>query len=214
MGGKSSPANSQMVNFEMAQAAEARAKEAARQGRLDQGKSAIDALFGPTNFNNAFYDKYNAANLAYNLPQLQTQYGKAKRDMTYDLARAGTLRSTAAGEAQKYLEGEKAVNEAAIRAKADVDTAGLRESIQSQKAQALNQLYATEDPGVAANTATQMVANAQLSKPNLSPLGEMFKPLIIGAGGAYQGYNNQREFQDAMRAPSLYRSSMTTTQDY
>lgn len=211
MGGKSTPANNQMVQFELAQAGEARAKEAQRQARLNQGKQMIDQLFGPTNFSQPFYDKYNQASLNYNLPQLKTQYDKAKRDLTYDLARAGTLRSTAAGQAQGLLENEKAVNEAAIRAKADTDTAALRNSILSQQQQAYNQLYATEDPDVAANTATSMVANAQLSQPNLNPLGELFKPLIIGAGGAFSGYNNQQQFQDAMRAPTPYRSSLTTT---
>jgi hypothetical protein len=76
--------------------------------------------------------------------------------MTYDLARAGTLRSSVAGEAQGYLENENAVNEASLRAKADTDTASLRQSIASQQQQAYNQLYATEDPDVAANTATQL----------------------------------------------------------
>jgi hypothetical protein len=213
MGGKSSPQNQQMVQFEMSQAADARAREAQRQARLDQGKGAIDALFGPTNFGAPFYDRYTKASLDYDMPQLQTQYDKARRDMTYDLARAGTLRSTAAGQAQGFLENERAVNEGAIRARADTDTAALRQSIQSQQAQALNQLYATEDPGVAANTATSMVANAQLAKPNLDPLGELFKPLIIGAGGAYGGYANQNAFNDAMRAPNPYaRGSGSITQ--
>ncbi|MEY9184691.1 hypothetical protein ABIG06_006239 [Bradyrhizobium sp. USDA 326] len=201
MGGKSSPSNSQMVQFEMEQAQEARQKEADRQARLNVGKTAIDKLFGADNFGDAFYNKYNKASLDYSLPQLQTQYEKAKRDMTYDLARAGTLRSTAAGEAQGYLENENAVNEAALRAKADTDTASLRQSIASQQQQAYNQLYATEDPDVAANTATQMVANASIQQPNISPLGDLFKPLVIGAvsgvnsaidtGGFYKNLNSK-----------------------
>lgn len=206
MGGKSSAPNQNLTQFEMQQAQEARDLENRRQARLQQGKTAIDQLFGPTNFNDSFYNKFNNASLNYNLPQLDTQYRKAKRDLTYDLARAGTLRSTGAGEAQGYLENERAVNEAAIRAKADTDTAGLRQSVASQQQQAFNQLYATEDPDVAASTATHMVANAQLAQPNLSPLGELFKPLIIGASSGVGGFNEQQQFQNQLRARNPYSS--------
>ncbi|WLB24965.1 hypothetical protein QIH85_24090 [Bradyrhizobium japonicum] len=211
MGGKSSPSNSQMVQFEMEQANEAKQKEADRQARLNVGKEAIDKLFGADNFGTDFYEKYNKASLDYNLPQLTTQYNKAKQDLTYDLARAGTLRSTAAGQAQGYLENENAVNEAAIRAKADTDTASLRQSIASQQQQAYNQLYATEDPDVAANTATHMVANAQIAQPNISPLGDLFKPLVIGATGAYQGYNDQTTLNNALKTSNPLSSGSGVT---
>src|SRR5262249_23317801 len=148
-----------------------------RQARLDQGKQAIDQLFGGNNFGDDFYNKYGNAELNYSLPQLQQQYDQAKAGMTYDLARAGTLRSTAAGYAQGLLEQQNAVNEAALRAKADTAPAALRQSIASQQQQAYNQLYATEDPSVAANTAANSVANAQLVQPNLNPLGDMFKTI-------------------------------------
>jgi hypothetical protein len=46
MGGKSGPSNNQMVQFEMQQAQQATDKENLRQARLDQGKTAIDQLFG------------------------------------------------------------------------------------------------------------------------------------------------------------------------
>jgi hypothetical protein len=202
MGGKSSPSNSQMVQFEMQQANEAKQKEADRQARLNVGKSAVDKLFGADNFGDAFYNKYNKAALDYTMPQLDTQYGKAKRDMTYDLARAGTLRSSVAGEAQGYLENEKAVNEAALRAKADTDTASLRQSIASQQQQAYNQLYATEDPDVAANTATHAVANAQVAQPNISPLGDLFKPLVIGGISAVNGYSDTSQLNNYLKTKS------------
>jgi hypothetical protein len=214
MGGKSAPTNNQMVQFEMQQAADARAKEELRQNRLNAGKTAIDQIFGPRNFGDEFYNKYTNAELNYNLPQLTTQYDRAKRDMTYDLARAGTLRSTAAGQAQGFLENERAVNEAGLRAKADVDTSSLRQAIASQQNQALNQLFATEDPAVAANTATSSAANAQLLQPNLSPLGELFKPLIIGAGSAFQGYNNQSSFNQGYNQasnPSMGQGTISFT---
>ena len=193
MGGKSGPSNNQMVQFEMQQAQEAKQKENKRQARLDQGKSAIDTLFGPENFGDDFYNKYQKAELDYTMPQLATQYDTAKNSMTYDLARAGTLRSSAAGYAQGLLENQNAVNEAGVRAKADTDTAALRQSIASQQQQAYNQLYSTEDPTVAANTAASSVANAQLQQPNTGALGDMFKPIAIGLGSALAPVYGQYE---------------------
>jgi hypothetical protein len=195
MGGKSGPSNNQMVQFEMQQAQEAKQKENKRQARLDQGKGAIDTLFGPDNFGDPFFNKYTKAELDYTLPQLTDQYEQAKTGMTYDLARAGTLRSTAAGYAQGLLEKQNAVNEAGVRAKADTDTAALRASIASQQQQAYNQLYATEDPTVAANTAATSVANAQLTQPNTGALGDLFKPIAIGLGSALAPVYGQSQAQ-------------------
>jgi len=202
MGGKSGPSNNQMVQFEMQQAQEAKDKENLRQARLNQGKSAIDQLFGKQNFGDDFYNKYTQANLNYSLPQLADQFTKAKTNLNYDLARAGTLRSTMAGYAQGDLTKQEGINEASLRAKADTDTAALRQSIASQQNQAYNQLYQTEDPTVAANTAANAVAGAQLSQPNLQPLGALFTPVAIGLGTAVsQPYGQYTANQMVSKSP-------------
>jgi microcystin-dependent protein len=212
MGGKSGPSNNQMVQFEMQQAQEAKDKENLRQARLAQGKGAIDQLFGNANFDDRFYNKYRDANLNYSLPQLEDQYGKSKTGLNYDLARAGTLRSTMAGFAQGDLLKQKGVNEAAIRAKADTDTAALRQSIASQQNQAYNQLYATEDPTVAANTAATSVAGAQLSQPNLQPLNAVFTPVAIGLGTALSAPYGQYTANQLVGKSPLGQGSQVTNQ--
>ena len=184
MGGKSGPSNNQMVQLEMQRAQEARDKENERQARLNQGKGAIDTIFGTENFGDDFCENYRKAGLDYTMPQLQSQYADAKRTSEADLARAGLLRSGAAGFVQNKLTEQQGVNEAGLRAKADTDTAELRKSIAAQQQQAYNQLYATEDPTVAANTAATSASNAQLQQPNPGSLGDMFKPIAIGLGSA------------------------------
>lgn len=211
MGGKSKSTNNAQLQFEMQQAAEAKQKEADRQARLEQGKTAIDQIFAGGGFDDAFYNKYKNAELNYSLPQLQDQYTLKKNQTTYDLARAGTLRSSAAGDAQAIMEKENAVNEAGIRSKADADTATLRSGILGEQQSALNQLYATEDPGVAANTATGMVAQGQIQQPNLQPLGELFKPLVIGSLAAGSNLVDQYNINRAMQAKSPSASSATFT---
>lgn len=200
MGGKSGPSNNQAVQLQMQQAQEAQDKENARQARLNQGKASIDSIFGNENFGDPFYEKYRKAELDYTLPQLESQYGEAKRTAEADLARAGLLRSGAAGFVQNKLTEQQGVNEAGLRAKADTDTAALRQSIAAQQQQAYNQLYATEDPTVAANTAASSAANAQLQQPNVSSLGDMFKPIAIGLGSAITPAYGQSEANRALAA--------------
>lgn len=213
MGGKSGPSNNQAVQLQMQQAQEAQDKENARQARLNQGKTAIDNIFGNDNFGDPFYDKYKNAELDYTLPQLDTQYTEAKRNAENDLTRAGLLRSGAAGFVQNKLTQQQGVNEAGLRAKADTDTAALRQSIAAQQQQAYNQLYATEDPTVAANTAANSAANAQLQQPNVSALGDMFKPIAIGLGSAIAPAVGQSEANRQLAAASgRGQGSIATTQ--
>ena len=209
MGGKSHSTNDAALQFQMQQAEEAKATEAARQARLAQGKTAVDQIFQGGGFDQPFYDKYQNAELDYSLPQLQTQFQQAKDQTTYDLARAGTLRSSAAGKAQANMELQNATNEASLRTKADADTAALRQGIEGEHQTALNQLYATEDPSIAENAATTSVNASQLQTPNLSPLGDLFKPLVIGSlapiSNAIGNYNYGQYTQLNPRTP--YQSS-------
>jgi hypothetical protein len=212
MGGKAGPSNNQMVGFEMQQAQEAKDKENLRQARLDQGKSAIDTLFSNANFGDNFYNTYNKAELDSSLPQLEDQYTTAKTGLGNDLARAGLLRSGAAGYTQGLLNKQHDVNEASLRAKADSDTGQLRSSIQSQQQQAYNQLFATEDPSVAANTAANSVANAQYTQPNIEPLGALFKPIVVGASAVGAPIYGQYQANQYMNPQSPFGSGSLNTQ--
>jgi hypothetical protein len=114
---------------------------------------------------------------------------------------------------QNKLTQQQGVNEAGLRAKADTDTAALRQSIAAQQQQAYNQLYATEDPTVAANTAANSAANAQLQQPNVSALGDMFKPIAIGLGSAIAPAVGQSEANRQLAAASgRGQGNITTTQ--
>ena len=62
------------------------------------------------------------------------------------------------------------------------------------RADRANQLYSTEDPSVAANTAQNMVANASLTKPLLNPAGALFAPLTVGVGNALSGFVNNANY--------------------
>jgi hypothetical protein len=141
-------------------------------------------------FGDAFYDKYRKSIMDYYMPQEGEQYNTARSNLTYGLARAGTLRSSIAGQDVAKLANQDTINRANIASQADTQTGALRSTIQQDEEAALNQLYSTEDPSVAANTAGNMVANAQLTKPLLNPAGALFAPLTVGVGNALSGFLN------------------------
>jgi hypothetical protein len=196
MGGKSKGSNNAQLQFEMQQAQEARDRETARQARLDQGKAAIDQIFTGGGFDDAFYNKFHDADLKNNTDQLAAQFAKQQQQQNFALQRAGTYRSTIKNYADDLLARQNAIQQEAFNTQADKDTSAVRQGILGEQQSAYNQLYATEDPGVAANTATGMVAQGQAITPNLQPLGELFKPLVIGSlqtgatlGGIYNANN-------------------------
>lgn len=144
-------------------------------------------------FGDDFYNKYRDATLAYYEPELAKQYEKARSNLTYDHARAGTLQSSMAGENLADLLYQNTNNTAMIRSKADAATGQLKTSVAGQKAAALGQLYATEDPGIAANVATNSVRNLQSTTPEFEPMGQLFNNAVVGAtnyAGAYNDYQN------------------------
>lgn len=145
-------------------------------------------------FGSEFYDKFKQANLDYYQPELARQYATANSGLNYSLARAGQLQSSTAGDKLADLVYEHDVNNAQISSKADAATAGLRDTVSANKQAAINQLYSTEDPSLAANTATGMVRNVELTQPSFSPIGELFKPIAIGVGSGLTGYNNAKNY--------------------
>lgn len=142
-------------------------------------------------FDNSFYDKFKQSILDYYMPQVEDQYGQAKDQTTYALARAGTLQSRAAIDEAARLKKENDLNRANVVTQADTGAAGLRQRVAQERAKAEATLYATENPEVAANQALAAVRDASVAQPELSPLGKIFQTALIGGANAYTGARNQ-----------------------
>jgi hypothetical protein len=138
-----------------------------------------------------FYDKYKQGVLDYYMPQVAEKYGDAKKELTYRLARAGTLRSSMAGEETADLAKQNDLNEGKIRSQADTAAADLKGRVASEKTKAEQQLYATENPDVAANQATAAISNITAEKPDTTPLGDIFSLATVGGANYLKGAQNQ-----------------------
>lgn len=170
--------------------------QAATPGELAKQKIYFggDASQRTGGFGDEFYNKFRQAQLDYYLPEVQRQFNNARFTQNASLARSGNLRSSQAGSNLADLVYQNDVNRAQLTAKADAATGDLRKQVAQNRQAAINQLYSTEDPTLAANTATGMVRNVQLTQPDLNPIGQLFSPIIAGIGSGMQSYGQGRAY--------------------
>jgi hypothetical protein len=190
-GGKGGSSNDASLNFMKRQAELARREEERRQARLDKGKAKIDEIFG--DIKPGFYNKYQKNYMGYYRPEMMTQYRKARGGLNFDLARAGTLKSSVAAEQMADLEKQRLQQDASIRSKADAEVGRLRNQVSDAKSASIGQLYATEDPSLAANLASNSVASQLKETPKFDPLGEVFNIAALGAAG-FLNANSSRAY--------------------
>jgi hypothetical protein len=154
----------------------------------------------PGGFDDAFYNEYNKGVQDYLLPQVTDQYTDATKKTEYDLARAGTSKSSAANETFADLAKQKENQEADVYKTADTATGALRTRVADEQAKLQAQLYATENPDVAADQALAAVKNISLDTPNISALGDVFKTALIGGANAITGFKNQQSINNVNQA--------------
>ena len=159
-------------------------------------------------FDDAFYNKYKQAVLDYYQPQVDKQYSDAKKQAIYGLGRSGNLISSAANDLNADLKTQNDINVAGIRNQADTAAGDLRSQVNTEEQKATSQLYATEDPEVAAQQSLASVRDISLSQPQMSPLSALFNVATIGGANilkGYQGQQNLNAFNSSL--PTASRSS-------
>lgn len=134
-----------------------------------------------------FYNKFKQGILDYYQPQVAEKYGEAKNETNFRLANAGTLNSTAAIMNLADLVKQNELRTAEVRSKADTAAADLKSRVAAERAKAENQLYATENPDVAANQALAGIRNITAEKPDNTPLGDIFNIAAIGGANYLKG---------------------------
>ena len=143
-------------------------------------------------FDDAFYDKYKQAVLDYYQPQVDKQYSDAKKQAVYGLGRSGNLISSAANDLNADLATQNAVNVAGVRNQADTAAGDLRSQVNTEEQKATSQLYATEDPEVAAQQSLASVRDINNTTPQMSPLSALFNVATIGGANILKGYQGQQ----------------------
>jgi hypothetical protein len=178
-------------------AAEARAREDARQASIRAGMGRIDEIFGK--FNDEFYNSRRDAYTGYATPQLDDQWKKAQDDLTYALSRSGLLNSSVAaeklGDARKQYDRQKQAIEST-----GMDYANqARGDVERNRSDVVAQLNGTADPDAAAAAALNR-SNYLNATPAFQPLGLLFQNVAANIGGQMEA----RRADEAARGISLY----------
>lgn len=194
--GGGSASNSAAVAAQQAAAAEARAREAERKRRINEGLGRIETAFA--DFTDPFYNTYRTANLDYLNPQLEDQYEDARRELTFRLARAGQLNSQVAADELADLERQYTERGAEITNRADQAVGALKDRVAATRDTLTSQLYSTEDPETTGSQALSRAATLRATEPTLEPLGQLFQVAAIGLGNYLRG----QEYGDLYRAAS------------
>jgi hypothetical protein len=136
------------------------------------------------------YDRYEKGQRDFYMPELEKQYGDARKKAYLAHAGAGTLWSSMRGDTEADINSQNTLNKGQIESQIQDSLGGLRRQIASDKSSLINQLYATENPEMAANEALARTKTISQQTPPLSPMGDLFKIAAIGLGNAFGASNN------------------------
>jgi hypothetical protein len=188
----------------------ARRIENRRIQRINKGEKRIDKIFGK--FDKGFYKTYQNKYVNFYQPEIDDQFGDAQDELTYALARAGTLKSSIAGGKQADLRSAYKTQQAVTLSQAQDATSALRGNINNEKSGLISLLNATGDANRASNEALSRSQQLFREAPAYDPLGDIFAGVASGVGSYYAG-QQERDAYDAYfggRAPSSGSSRVVT----
>lgn len=183
---------------------EARAKEEARQRRIDEGVARVDDIF--SQFDDGFYEGYRQDVVGLHQPDLDDQFARGNDQLTYALARAGTLNSTIAADKRGEMQKQYDIGLGQILSNAQTAADQLRAQQGSEKSNIISMLNSTANADRAANEALAYSRNLFEAQPSYNPIGDLFGGLALGIGNAYAGAQNQAMW-DRYNSPTVPRST-------
>lgn len=163
------------------QAQQTQADADARQAAITQGQQNINNAF--SQFDDNWFNQISQNYKNYAQPQLDDQYGVAKNNVTYSLARNGTTNSSMAGYQFGQLAKEYGINQDQIDSTADNYANNARANVNSQKQAVEDQLDSTANADQA-NTSALSAAASIGQQPTFSPLGNLFTNVSAAAAQA------------------------------
>jgi hypothetical protein len=186
--GKANQANQAAMNANAQMAAQQRADEQDRQNRVNSAISGINSIF--SGFDNNFYDAKSKSYLDYYKPQLEQQYGQAKDETLYQLARQGLGNSSAGAKVYGDLATDYGNRQQELQSKATGYAQDARSQVEQQRNSLVNQATATANPQAASSAANNAVGSLQMMQPSggYSPLAGLFNTFAGAAAGGLQNY--------------------------
>jgi len=179
-------------NDEKARQASVRAEEDQRQGRVATAIGDIDRTF--SGFDDNFYTGRSSAYTDYAMPQLEEQFGRARDELTYGLARGGNLNSSLAATRQADLRTQY------DRQRQQIIDQGLnlanqaRGDINETRSSLVSQAQSAADPAGIAGGAGARAATLAMPQ-TFSPLMPLFTSVTAGLAAARQAARDDTQAQ-------------------
>jgi hypothetical protein len=153
------------------EAERARKEEEARQAEIAKGQSSIADTFAQ--FDPAFFDGLSRSFVDYARPQLDEQFGDANEQLTYGLARAGTLDSSSRVNRESDLRQTYDTQLQSIADQGIGYATEAEKAVEDARSSLTSTLNATGDASAASQGA---LSQAQIlsTPPTYSPLGQLF----------------------------------------
>jgi hypothetical protein len=159
-------------NGASAEAAQARADEQARQAKIRAGTTRIEDIF-KQNFTDDFFTGREQSYKDFALPELDRQFGDTKKQLTYALARSGTLDSTDRAKREADLQREYDVNKQGVADQALGYSTSTKNSVEEARANLITMLNSTGDVEGATNQALSRASTLSAPMP-FNPIGQLF----------------------------------------
>lgn len=164
------------------QAKETVQREEKRAVNLTDGANRINAAFD--SFQPEYFQGVEDNVKTLGMSDLNKQFAKARESLMFALARSGMLSSSVANQGAVDIATQNNESAAKIDLQAKDASTRIRSGVEQERAGAISQLYATENPDLAANTANARSALIMQDKPTYNPLGDIFAGVI----SAYDNY--------------------------
>jgi len=186
-----SSANNAAADANLKLAQQQRQDEIDRQNRISQGIDTVNTTF--SRFNDDFYNGKSQNYLNFYRPQVDQQYGEAKQNTLFQLARQGLTDSSAGAKVYGDLARDYGNQQQSIQSGANSYAQNIRSQVEAQRNSLVNQVTATANPQAAASAANNAVGNLQMIEPagGYSPLAGLFSTFTGALGNGIAGYQYQ-----------------------
>lgn len=185
----------------------ARAAEEERQENVRAATGRINETFAQ--FDDPFYQGRERAFAGYANPQLDDQYGKARRDLIFALADAGTTRSSVAAQRLAELERDYGQRKIEVADQARGYAQQARSDVEGARGSLIQQAVATGDSALAGNSAVNE-ASRLASAQTFSPLGQVFQNAAYGIGAVRRARDSEA-LQGALTGAKLFNPASAST---
>lgn len=141
---------------------------------IDQATGAVNSGF--SGFDDNYFQEFTNDYLGYYNPKIERQAEDARREAQFELARRGTLDSTAAVGVYTRLAERQKEEQARVAREAAQAAANLRSSVAASRSNLLTQAVNSGGQGDFVSLAQETASG--IKPPALEPIGELFAGLV------------------------------------